>query len=131
MKKIILALSLVACSMVAIAQTNTIIRYPFGHATKLTPAYAATLTVDVTNSVTYLKPGSLTGNLTLNVTASSELTLGAILYLEVTGSAARTITFATGFTAPVLSVDSAKTHTQYFFYDGSKFKPIAAGVKIN
>ena len=133
MKKLILTLvAVMTMSIAAFSQhQNYTVRYPFGAADNITPAYDDTLTVTINNTVTYLKPGTLTGNMLLNFSTNSEIKTGALVYMQFTGSAARTVTFSTGFTSPALSIDSAKTHIQTFFYDGSKWKPIGAAIKIN
>jgi len=113
-------------------EPTTTVKYPFGAADKFTPSYSNdTLTVTVTNSVTYYKPATLTGNLTILASVGSEVTLGALLYVEVVGSDDRTVTYSTGFTANAITIDSVKTYVQQFFYDGTKFNPVAAAIKIN
>lgn len=98
----------------------------------LTPAYAATLAVTVDEMKTILKPGTLTGNMTLNLTVSDDLPEGAELHLHVTSDGSqRTITMGTKLLAPALVTAASKQHKQVFTYDGTNFVANAAAIQLN
>jgi len=92
-----------------------------------TPDYRSTIAVDVTQMETFLQPGALTGNLTINLTIDEQVTKGAKLHLKLAASgAALAITFGTGFAAtPVsISVSSGKVAYMSFVFDGAAFLPM-------
>lgn len=111
--------------------TQATIKHPFGAADLQQPAYAATLAVTITNNFTILDPAILTGNMTINLTIDSEVDAGAILLCELTTTATEVTTFGTGFTSPTLTGVAGKTKVMAFYYDGTSFKPSAAGYQID
>ena len=106
----------------------TEIRHPFGAADAQSPAHATTQAVTITDQFTVLNPGEATGNVTLNLTLSSELIAGALLLVKLKTNGSETFTFGTGITAPVVTGVAGKTWSQLFVYDGSGFVP--AGVHL-
>lgn len=107
------------------------INWPFGAADLQQPAFAATLAVTITSNYTILDPAILTGAMTINLTIDSEVKKGAILIAEITATATEVTTFGTGFTSPTLTGVAGKTKVMAFFYDGTTFKPCAAGYQID
>jgi hypothetical protein len=107
------------------------ISYPFGPADLQQPAYAATLAVTIDNQVTILDPAILTGNMTINLTLDQGIRAGALLLCELTATATEVTTFGTGFTSPTLTGVAGKTKVMGFIYDGTSFKPWAAGYQID
>jgi hypothetical protein len=101
--------------------------WPFGAADVQTPAFAATIAVDIKDRMTILAPAILTGNTTLNLTVDPELTAGALLLVKVKTTATETTTFGTGIDSAVVTGAAGKTWTQLFVYDGALFVP--AGTK--
>ena len=106
-------------------QLNEVL-FPIGD--KQSPDYAATLAVDVKQMETFLQPGALTGNVTINLTIDSQVTKGAKLHLKVkesANSADRTVTLGDGFDADAtdITVVKATTVCKTFVYDGSAFVP--------
>jgi len=102
--------------------------FPFHE--KPTPAYAATLAVTVKQMETFLQPGALTGNATINLTIDSQVTPGAKLHLKLTesaGTANRTVALGTGFDAAAadLTVNLSTTVFKTFVYDGTAFVPVS------
>jgi hypothetical protein len=100
----------------------------FPYYDKQTPAYGATLAVTVKQRDTFLQPGVLTGNVTINLTIDPQVTPGAKLYLKVketADSANRTVTLGTGFDddATDVTVVKATTVCRTFVYDGTSFVP--------
>lgn len=107
------------------------ISYPFGDADLQQPAYAATLEVTITNQVTILDPAILTGNMTINLTINQGIKAGALILCELTTTATEVTTFGTGFSSPTLTGVAGKTKCMMFMYDGTSFKPWAAGYQID
>jgi hypothetical protein len=107
------------------------VSFPFGAADLQQPAYAATLAVTITELVTILDPAILTGNMTINLTLGTEVRAGAMIFCELTATATEVTTFGTGFTSPTLTGVAGKTKVMGFIYDGTSFKPWAAGYQID
>lgn len=113
------------------AATQTI-SYPAGNADLQQPAFAATLAVTIVNLVTILNPATLTGAMTVNLTLDQGIKAGArIVFIALSDTTARTVTFGTGFTSPTLAGVISKTKAIEFVYDGTTFKPTSAGVQID
>jgi hypothetical protein len=97
----------------------------------LTPAYSATVTVDLTNYADYshikVDVGTLTGNLALNITNGSN---GQIIRvrLKQDGTGSRTLSFggsiatSTDIPAPTLTTTAAKIDLLAFEWDGTDSK---------
>lgn len=108
------------------------VAWPMGEADVQTPAYSATLAVTITDQLTFLTPGTMTGAMTINLTVTSTVRKGAMIVLRATSDGtARTITFGTGFTSNTLAGTISKTNQQLFVYDGSTFIPVGAAILIN
>jgi uncharacterized membrane protein len=105
------------------------IKWPSGAATLVTPAYAATYSVNVANNLTYIAMDSLTGNLTLNqgtVTATN----GAAVYIAVTAKAAtRAVLFGTNIDGVTDSVATNKTVIYELMKLGGKLVYIGKGAQ--
>lgn len=111
--------------------TQATIKWPFGQADLQQPAYAATLAVTIKSNLTILDPAILTGAMTINLTIDSEVQKGAFLICEITTTATEVTTFGIGFTSPTLTGVAGKTKVMGFIYDGTSFKPWAAGYQID
>lgn len=106
------------------------IKHPFGAATVLTPAYVATIAIDVWNTKTELDLGTITGDATLNITPDAELEIGSELNIKVKASAdGYDVTLGSSIEAPVIVGVSGKTKTQKFEFDGTNFRPVGAIVQ--
>ena len=113
-------------------ETTGKVAVPFGPADVQTPAYAATIAATVKDLMTIIKPAAMTGALTLNLTIDQGVRTGArLLVVGLSDATARTITFGTGFTSPVMAGVISKTKAIEFVYDGVSFKPTSAGVQID
>lgn len=91
-----------------------------------TPAYGATLAVNVAKKETFLQPAELTGNTTINLTIDAALPVGSKLHLKLDADGTnRTVTLGTGFDAGLASVVVAATKVAFvtFTYDGTAFVP--------
>lgn len=111
--------------------TLATINFPFGAATVLRPAYAATLAVTIRSNFTILDPAILTGAMTINLTIDSEVLIGSSLLVQTTTTGTEVTTFGTGFTAPTLTGVAGKTFQTLFIYDGVTFKPVATPRQID
>lgn len=107
------------------------VRWPFDAAQVLTPAYAATQTIEIVDTKTIISFAILTGGTTLNLTIDSEVKAGAELILIVPTTATETLTPGTGFTAPAFAGVAGKTKVSQYVYDGVSFKPVAVAFQIN
>lgn len=108
------------------------IKSPFGASDTLTIAATGTTTATISNmKTTTTALTTLTGNATLDLTLSSELKVGAELFIKVKTTAAETFTFGTGIDAPVVTGSAGKTWTQGFWYDGTIFLPMGEKIQID
>jgi len=96
-------------------------RYPFGKADHVTPAYAAAITVAISNSKTIIEPAILTGNLTLNVTPDPEQLEGDELTVKIKTTGTEVTTFGTGIDGIAITGTAGKTKTKTFVFDGTNF----------
>jgi hypothetical protein len=106
-------------------QKNEVL-FPFSD--KQEPAFAATLAVTVKQMDTFLQPGVLTGDMTINLTLDAQLTKGAKLHVklkESANTADRTVTLGTGFDADASDVVVTKATSEFrtFIFDGVAFTP--------
>lgn len=98
------------------------INAPFGPADIQAPVYGATLAVTLTNKMTILKPGTLTGAMTINLTIDSSFKGGEELLVELVADGTnRVVTFGTGFLMVALTVTASKTFAIQFTFDGTQF----------
>lgn len=91
---------------------------------KQTPAFASTLAVAVKQYETFLQPGKLTGNTTINLTIDAQVKPGAKLYLKATADTSnRTVTYGTGFDDAIANdtVTANSSLQRGFVYDGNAF----------
>nr|WP_298660654.1 hypothetical protein [uncultured Flavobacterium sp.] len=97
----------------------------------LTATGAQAITVNVWE--TFIKPPTLTGNITLNLTLGTQLRVGAKIFVQVTTTATETVTFGTGFTSgqTIITGVAGKTFSQMFIYDGTAFNAVAANKQVN
>jgi hypothetical protein len=110
-----------------------LIKYPFGAADQQAPAYAANIAATIKNQMTIIKPGTLTGALTLDLTIDSQVSVGARLLLVLTSDGtARTTTLGTGIDGPAIVGVINKTMSQEFCLDGDGvFKPVGSFAQVN
>jgi len=108
------------------------IKWPFGDADVQSPAYATPLAVTITDQMTILKPAAMSGALTINLTISAEVKIGAKLVLRaLSDGTARTVTFGTGFQSGTMAGVISKTKAIEFTYDGTYFIPSSNGIQID
>ena len=88
--------------------------------------------VPVTQKETILDLGEFDANKTLNLAINSKVTAGALLHVKAKSDAtARSLTFGTGITAPVLAGTINKTKVQSFIYNGTTFLPLGTALQID
>lgn len=98
------------------------IKYPFGAATKLTPEYAATVSVNVFNNKTIVEVAQLTGNATLQLVADEEIAIGAEVSVKFTADGTnRTVSLGSNLLGTSIAVNATKIVGATFEWDGVKF----------
>lgn len=108
------------------------INAPFGEAEAVAIVAAGTGgTLTISNQLTVITTATLTGNLALALTAGSELKAGAIVQLVATMAGTETVTFSVDVVAPVITGSAAKTVTQAFMFNGTKFYPTGAKIQVD
>ena len=81
-----------------------IIKWPFGYATKLAPAAAATHDIEIENNKTFISLTGLAQATTVNLTADVELEAGAEVIIDVVqGGTGRNVTLGDNIVAPDLT----------------------------
>jgi len=105
------------------------VRWPFGAADSQSKTFAATVTATISNSLTQLTIGQMTADATLNLTNSSELTVGDKLIIKTSAdshSGGWTLTFGTGIDGAALNITASKSWIIEAHYDGSIFLVVSA-----
>ena len=98
--------------------------FPFGPATVVTLASAATVAATVNNTVTVINLALETA-CTLNLTLGAGLKPGSMLYVNVgSDGTARNLTPGTGMTGTAVAGTINKKKIATYVYDGSTFKHI-------
>jgi hypothetical protein len=114
------------------AEIQEKIMWPWGEADVQTPAYAAVIAVTIANMLTILNFAQLTGDATVNLTIDSNVRKGAIIQAVVPASTSGfDLTLGAGIDGPDIVGVTAKTKTQAFVYDGTRFVPTGAAVQID
>lgn len=109
------------------------IKAPYGAADQFALIATGATALTVLNSRSVIDGATipLTGAATVNLTLDSRLDVGAKIYLKAAFTGITTLTFGTGFTAPLLTGVTGKTFVAAFYYDGTNFLPTAAPYQIN
>ncbi len=108
------------------------VNYPFGAIdTKTIAAATTTAAITIDSAETIITTETMTGNCTLNLTVSSQVSAGAKLYLIFKSNATETFTFGTAIEAPVITGVAGKTQTQGFVYNGTNFYPMGAKIQVD
>lgn len=101
-----------------------VIQFPWGNASSQAPAYAASIAIVVDNTKTFVKPGTLTGNLAVTCSFKSGITpiVGSELHLDVTADGTnRTVTPGSGFVGTAQTITASKRVILTFVYNGTAF----------
>ena len=89
---------------------------------KLTPAYAASVTIVPNAFKTFVLPADLTGALSLVATVTSSQDCDELVCVFKASAANRIVTFSTGFaSAGTLTVLSGKSGSVSFIFNGTAF----------
>lgn len=112
---------------------NTVgkIIFPWGDADHLTPEFAASMNVGVSNNLSIIEPGTLTGNATLNIDISPEMHNGAMIIVKQKTNGTETLSFGTGIAAPDMVGAAGRTRTQLFVLVDGEFIAAGASVQID
>lgn len=109
------------------------VNFPFGvvDAPTLTATGAQAVTIE--NQNTILKTPTITGGITFNLTISSELKSGAVIWVVVKTTGTETVTYGTGFFDGQTGITgvAGKTFSQLFIYDGTDFKAASAKIQLD
>lgn len=127
MKKLIALIAILTCFSVE-AQT-----WPTGKSTTITiTAAGGTQSYTISNDMNHVASiPTLTANLTISVTASSQLKPGAQIILVIKTNSTETTTFAGSIVGPVVTGVAGKTWSQAFLYNGTKFYPQGAKIQVD
>lgn len=99
--------------------------FPFGPASTETLTSAATIAVEVNNTMNILTV-ALDTNTTINLTVDPETKVGSMIVLKAASDGtARSVTPGTGMTGAAISGTINKTKAITFVYDGSTFVHVA------
>ena len=112
------------------------IKSPFGATDVFVLAPTGTTSLNIINGQTLIDGATtqLTAAATINLTFNTldtRLSIGAEILLKVATTGITTVTFGTGFIAPVLTGVTGKTFSVSFYYDGVNFLPKSAPYQIN
>jgi len=89
--------------------------------------YADPLALTITQPIEIIQVAALTGDVTINLTVSSDLIAGAELFLRfIADGVTATITFGTGIgTATAFTLATTKIAWVYLVYDGTAYQVIS------
>lgn len=91
-----------------------------------TPAYGASIAVTTTGRNTVVKPGTLTGALTLTAVLTNAIAGDRITFIFTADSTARIVTFSTNITAAgTLRVPASASATASFIYNGTTWLQVS------
>jgi hypothetical protein len=95
----------------------------------LKPAYVATLSVNLSNSKTFVEPALLTGAMTVNAVVSNSLEFDEVVFLLTADSTNRVVTFGTNFkTSGTLTVTASKIASIAFVFNGTYWVEVSRTV---
>lgn len=98
------------------------VKYPFGDATRLTPAHAATHNITIENQLTFIKLTGMTGAPTINLTPGADLEPGAQVVIDVVqGATERNVTLGTNIVALDLTGVANDRDRITLTWDGAEF----------
>ena len=128
--KNLLAIFAILCVFTVSAQRT--IQYPFGAAQSFTAATSGTVSVTISNQMSYMSAvPTLTAATTLSLTASSSLKAGALCLVTIKTTATEVTTLAGSVIAPAVTGVAGKTWTQAYLYNGTNFYPCGAKIQVD
>lgn len=106
------------------------ILWPFGEADVLSPAYAASVAIEIDNNMTIIVAPALTGAIEFDLSAHAELRPGAIVVINVDqGATGRDVTFGSEVVGAGITGVANDKDTVTLQWTGSKFRVIS-NIKI-
>lgn len=99
------------------------IQYPFGAADTATLSATGAQAITIADALTIIDgvTTQATGNRTINLTISSEVTAGAKIIVKSKTNGSETTVFGTGCLAITITGTAGKTKTKMLVYDGTNF----------
>jgi hypothetical protein len=109
------------------------IKAPFGAVDTATLSATGAQAITIANQVTYVDGVTTvaTGNRTLNLTISAEVTAGARIFIAAKTTGTETTIAGTGITMPTITGGAGKTKVTELFYNGTGFVATSAGYQID
>ena len=94
------------------------------------PTYTATLTVAPKVFNLTVKPGTLTGAMTINATETSSFRGDHLTFIFTSDGTGRVVTFGTNFiSAGTLTLVASKQATASFIYDGTNYVEVSRAIQ--
>ncbi len=112
---------------VGITEGNPVNEVLFPFFEKQEPVFGVVIAVDVAQMDSFIQPGELTGNVTVDLTVDERVTCGAKVHLKLVADAVeRTVTLGAGFDAAAAAIVVAADATVFksFVFDGTTYVPI-------
>lgn len=108
-------------------------KYPFGAADTQTLTATGTQALTITNQLTIVDgvTTQATGNRTIDLTISSQVTAGAIVYVKSKTNATETTIYGTGIDGITTTGVAGKTICKAFMYNGTVFTSMGAQEQID
>ena len=107
------------------------VRWPFGEAKKLAPAYAAELEVETNNSLVIIQPEQITGPMEITLNAANDQLPGDRVIVITNTSGTQAVSFAGDVTAPNITGVAGKTKVTELIFDGVEYKATGAPYQID
>ena len=100
----------------------SLVKYPFGPATKLAPDHSAAHSITIDNMLTFISLSGMTANATVALVPAEGLEEGAEVVIDVTqGATGRNITPSTNCVAPALTGVTNDRDTITLKWNGTAF----------
>lgn len=130
MKKII-ALSVFCLAFLA-TEIKAQVQWPAAKATSITIATSGTTALTISNNMNYVASvPTLTADITLSLTPTSNLRAGAMVLVAIKTTSTEVTTFAGSIQSSTVAGAAGKTWTQGFIYNGTKFYPVGTKQQVD
>lgn len=119
---LLFSLAVIMVMFLASCQNSRTVRYPYGPATFDLIDQDSTVSISVSNTLSYFEIDTLTQATTVNASVSSSLLEGSMLYLKVrSDTTGRTVTLGTNFEGTTVAGTASKVKVAGFIWDGDNF----------
>lgn len=119
---LLFALTVIAVVFLASCQNTRTVRYPYGPASFDLIDQDSTVSISVSNTLSYFEIDTLTQATTVNASVSSSLLEGSMLYLKMrSDTTGRTVTLGTNFEGTTIAGTASKVKVAGFIWDGDNF----------